>query len=197
MPSSKGITKEIMADPSKTVMLLSIPTTELAPGLELVCESAKNLCQEMLKQPLSCVCLTAFFPVVLAAERLFDMGPSVRWCKKLPHFLVRTTLLKTEKFYFKKPHFLTCKARSSCNSLSRAVIIHTGWRVLHLERFQGNIGKHPALQLKVAHGHSGCRLLYFCPISNPAPFLAFSARRPAWSKCVTAPQVFPIREGRA
>lgn len=64
--------KEIMADPDETVTDLSMPTTEIPIGLELICESAMNLCQEMFIQPLSCVCLAAFFPVPLAAEKLLD-----------------------------------------------------------------------------------------------------------------------------
>lgn len=85
-----------MADPGETVMGLSIPTTELPPGLELVWESAKNLCQEMFNQSLFCVCLAAFFPALLAAERLFD---AVRWCKT-PHFLVRTRKILFQKNSF-------------------------------------------------------------------------------------------------
>lgn len=49
-----------MADPGETVKVLSIPTIELPPDLELTCESAKNLCQEMFSQSLPSVCLTAF-----------------------------------------------------------------------------------------------------------------------------------------
>ena len=72
-----------------------------------------------------------------------------------------------------------CRTRSSPNSLNRAVISYTGWHLLHLESFQGNIGKYPPLQLKVAEGYtgcvSGCRHLYFSPIFSPAPSLAFLA----------------------
>lgn len=125
MGSNKGIIKEITADPGGAVTALFILTTEFSSGLELARESAKNLCQEMFNQSLPSVCVTAFFPVLLAAERLFDVEASVRQCKT-PSFPLRTALLKTEKILLKKPtvfnlqgQVLLQQPQQSCDTFHR------------------------------------------------------------------------------
>lgn len=91
--------------------------------------------------------------------------------------MVQNTLISFEnntsqdrKILFKKPtvfnlqgQVLLQQPQQSCNN----------FHGLHLESCQGNAGKHPALQLKVAQGHSGCRLFLFS-ISASFPALHHS-----------------------
>lgn len=56
-----------VVDPDETIMVLSIPTTEIPTGHELVSESARDLPQQFIVC-VSCVWLRAFFPVLLATD---------------------------------------------------------------------------------------------------------------------------------